>query len=87
MTNPPTTTQTQDMAGGPAAPQATTNQPRPRMDLRHDKKTILAALSILSPSGVVELRALDTEPGSGYDRTVSGYFDHHHHEALADAAI
>ena len=85
MTNPPTTTQ--HLAGGPAAPQATTNQPRPRMDLRHDKKTILAALSILCPSGVVELRALDTEPGSGYDRTVSGYFDQDHHEALADAAI
>jgi P4 family phage/plasmid primase-like protien len=56
-------------------------------NLKHDKKAILEALSILCPSGVVELRALDTEPGSGYDRTVSGYFDHHHHEALADAAL
>lgn len=55
--------------------------------LKHDKKSMIEALSILSPSGVVELRALDCEPGSGFDRTVSGYFDHHHHEALADAAI
>lgn len=55
--------------------------------LKHDKKSMIEALSILSPSGVVELRALDCEPGSGYERTVSGYFDLAHHEALADAAI
>lgn len=48
---------------------------------------MIEALSILSPSGVVELRALGCEPGSGYDRTVSGYFDHAHHADLADAVI
>lgn len=55
--------------------------------LKHDKKSMIEALSILSPSGVVELRALDCEPGSGYDRTVSGYFDHAHLADLAEAVI
>lgn len=53
--------------------------------IKHDRQAILAALSTLAPSGVVELRALDCDPTGGYDRTVSGYFDAAHHEALADA--
>lgn len=53
--------------------------------LKHNAQAILAALSIIAPSGVVELRALDCDPASGYDRTVSGYFDRDHHAALADA--
>lgn len=54
-------------------------------NIKHDRQAILHALSILAPSGVVELRALDCDPTSGYDRTVSGYFDATHHADLADA--
>lgn len=53
--------------------------------LTHDRQAILEALRIIAPTGVVELRALDCDPDSGFDRTVSGYFDTNHHQDLATA--